>query len=150
MSPPLPNLHGTVIQLSGRGLVFLGPSGSGKSMLAFLTLSAALRVGLQASLVADDQFLLERIDGVPMAHCPPSISGLIEIRGTGIARLAFLPSTFLHQAIQPVDLTASERLPPSPEHVEIAPGVALPLLRIDRLCPDPLAVLLAFLPDFRR
>lgn len=146
MAGPGQNCHGTVIRIGASGLIFVGPSGAGKSMLAFLTLTAALRRGHDAALVADDQVILEPRDGRLIAHRPAATAGLIEIRGTGIATLPSEPFTVLTNAIRPVDLASSDRLPPEDEHHLLLPGCALPLLRIDRHCADPLAVIAAFLP----
>ena len=146
MAAPGTNVHGTVIRIGATGLIFVGPSGAGKSMLAFLTLTAALRRGHDAALVADDQVFVEQRDGRILARRPDATAGLIEIRGTGIATLPSVPSAVLTQAIRPVDLATSDRLPPENERHALLPGLDLPLLRIDRHCPDPLAVIAAFLP----
>jgi HPr kinase/phosphorylase len=72
--------HGTTVALAGRGVLIIGPSGSGKSALA-LTLMA-----LGAELVADDRTRLW-VDGRPAqvwADAPPQLPALIEARGMGL------------------------------------------------------------------
>ncbi len=52
------NIHATAIVVGKTGLLFSGPSGWGKSMLAFTCMTEARRLGLFTALVADDQVLL--------------------------------------------------------------------------------------------
>nr|AAA03552.1 ChvG [Agrobacterium fabrum str. C58] len=54
------NLHATAIVVDGTGILFTGPSGSGKSELAFSFLTEAERCGLPAALIADDQIFVYR------------------------------------------------------------------------------------------
>ncbi|WP_331459605.1 HPr kinase/phosphorylase [Paracoccus liaowanqingii] len=70
-------LHATTVALEGRGLVILGPSGSGKSGLAL----ELMAVG--AVLVADDRTDLRLQQGRLIAQAPPALSGRIEARGWG-------------------------------------------------------------------
>ncbi len=72
-------VHGSCVAWSGRGLLILGPSGSGKSGLALQLMAHG------AGLVADDRTRLTRPDdGPPVAAPMPAIAGLIEARGVGI------------------------------------------------------------------
>jgi len=73
-------LHGTSVALGGRGLLILGPAGSGKSALALQMIAQG------AQLVADDRTCLERRGDAVMLSCPPALSGLIEARGLGLLR----------------------------------------------------------------
>jgi HPr kinase/phosphorylase len=98
-------MHATCVAVDKRGLLIIGPSGSGKSALALQL------IALGAQLVADDQTRLERIEGGLVAHCPPALSGVIEARGVGLIRapsLAWVPVALV------VDLGQIEvdRLPP--------------------------------------
>ncbi|MGS4945315.1 HPr kinase/phosphorylase [Meridianimarinicoccus sp. RP-17] len=86
VSPPTgPNApseirHATTVAVAGRGLMIVGPSGSGKSALA-LTLMA-----FGAQLVADDRTRLW-VTGQPArvwADAPPGLPALIEARGVGL------------------------------------------------------------------
>lgn len=76
------NLHATTVAFGGRGLLILGPSGSGKSGLALQLMA------MGAALVADDRTLVSRDGPQLVAACPPALSGLIEARGLGILRAA--------------------------------------------------------------
>lgn len=74
-------LHASAVAVGGRGVLLLGPSGSGKSALALAL------VGRGATLVADDRVTLVRRGDALLARSPERIAGLIEARGFGILRL---------------------------------------------------------------
>ena len=85
------NLHASCVLLaqagprlgapSDTGVLLLGESGSGKSDLALRL------IAMGALLVADDRTLLWVEDGVLLGRAPPSLHGLIEVRGLGIVPL---------------------------------------------------------------
>jgi HPr kinase/phosphorylase len=99
------NLHASCIAVEGRGLLILGPSGSGKSALALQLMAFG------ADLVADDRTQITLQDGKLLASCPVPIHGLIEARGMGLLRA---PTVTLVPLVLAVDLShsSSERLPP--------------------------------------
>ncbi|WP_117194640.1 HPr kinase/phosphorylase [Rhizobium terrae] len=142
------NIHATAIVIGTRGLLFTGRSGSGKSMLAFACLAAARRQGAFAALVADDRVIVSRHGGHLVASRPQSIAGLIELRGSGIATMDSVPEAALDLAVQVISLPEDDRLPPEDERFSIPDLGELPLLRLWRGSPDPLAVLGAFAANF--
>lgn len=142
------NIHATAIVVGKAGLLFFGPSGTGKSSLAFACLASAKQQGLRAALVADDRVLLSERDGVVVAECPPSITGLIEIRGTGILRVASVSSAEIALAVVPVDLATAERLPPDDEEIQVAKDIRLPVIRLSTTSINPLAVIMAKHPRY--
>jgi serine kinase of HPr protein (carbohydrate metabolism regulator) len=146
MSAAPANIHGTAIVVGKTGIVFLGPSGSGKSSLAFSCLAEARSLSLSAALVADDRVLVSERDGEVLAACPPSIAGLIEVRGTGILHLPHVSPTVVQLAVMPVDLATAPRLPEEDERIEVAPGIMLPLVRIAATARHPLAIIMAKMP----
>ncbi|MBP1847206.1 serine kinase of HPr protein (carbohydrate metabolism regulator) [Rhizobium petrolearium] len=146
MKPRPANIHATAIVVGTRGILLTGASGSGKSMLAFACIAAAKRQGAFAALVADDRVLVSRYGDHLVATRPETIAGLIELRGSGIARVESLPAAALDVAIKVVPLSESDRLPPENEHLTISGLGELPLVRIWQGAPDPLAVLAAFSP----
>lgn len=95
-------------------MLLLGPPGAGKSDL----LLRLLDIGF--SLVADDIVMIA--DG--WASPPPTLAGLLEVRGLGILRREHLPRARLALA---VELAGGERLPSPHRH---AP-TGLPLISID-------------------
>ncbi|MEF0940579.1 HPr kinase/phosphorylase [Rhizobium sp. BR 362] len=143
MSHKATNIHGTAIVIGKTGLLFLGPSGSGKSSLAFACLAAAKPLGVSAALVADDQVFITQRDGAVIAECPASIAGMMEIRYTGIVRLPHVSNAEMHFAICPVDPATAERLPPEDEQVDVTESIRLPLIRLSAASPNPLAVIMA-------
>ncbi|EJL52215.1 serine kinase of the HPr protein, regulates carbohydrate metabolism [Rhizobium sp. CF122] len=141
------NIHATAIVVGSTGLLFMGPSGWGKSMLAFACINEAQRMGMSAILVADDQVLISKQDGTVIATCPATIAGLIELRGTGIVRLPHTESAVMHYAVLPGSVSGERRLPPVGERTTIADGIDLPVIRLLANTPLPLAVLMAKAPD---
>lgn len=71
-------MYGTVVALGDWGVMLRGKSGSGKSDLALRL------IGEGAQLVADDQVYLNLVGGLVYASAPPSIAGLLEVRGLGV------------------------------------------------------------------
>lgn len=145
-----PNVHATAIVTGTTGLLFIGPSGSGKSSLAFSCMTAARRAGLYAALVADDQVLLGITGGHVVARRPDAIAGLMEFRATGIGAVDSIPHALMHCAIRIVDPRQDDRLPPEGERFDVAEATGLPLLRLPATATDPLAVLAVFIPALAR
>ena len=92
-------VHGSCVAISGRGVLILGPSGSGKSDLAMCLIDRG------AALVGDDQLLLEARGGRLFVAPHERIAGMIELRGVGIIAMA-------HQAEAPVCLAVDLGRPP--------------------------------------
>lgn len=105
-------VHASCVALDGRGLLILGPSGSGKSALALALMAYGAR------LVADDRTILTALDDRLIATCPPALSGLIEARGVGILCAEPVESVPLVLAVD-MGQTEAERLPPE-RHVTLA------------------------------
>jgi HPr kinase/phosphorylase len=96
-------IHGGCVAVEGRGLLILGPAGSGKSSLALEL------IALGAELVADDRVALRAEAGGLRASAPAALRGLIEARGLGLLRL---PAAAEARVALAVDLAPSpERLP---------------------------------------
>jgi serine kinase of HPr protein (carbohydrate metabolism regulator) len=123
-------LHASCVDLSGAGVVLLGPSGSGKSDLALRLIDGGAR------LVADDRVVIERSGDQLTARPPEAIAGLIEVRGLGIMRVG-------HCAASALGLVVSLGDRPAPRLPERATcqivGVALPQLELDPWTPSACA-----------
>ena len=143
------NIHATAVVIGTRGILFTGPSGSGKSMLAFACIAAAKRQGAFAALISDDQVFVSHHGDHIVARCPPAIAGLIELRGSGIASVENLPEAVIDLVISVVSLPENDRLPPENEKFTMGDFGELPLIRVWRNAPEPLAVIAALAPDFR-
>lgn len=113
------NLHASCVALNGRGVLILGPSGSGKSSLSL----SLMAVG--AVLVADDRTWLRRQGDLVMADAPDALRGRIEARGVGILAAEACGPVPL---VLVTDLGREEdhRLPPE-RHTEVL-GLSLPLV----------------------
>jgi serine kinase of HPr protein (carbohydrate metabolism regulator) len=114
-------LHATTVAIAGRGVMIVGPSGSGKSDLALRLIDRG------AVLVSDDYTAFSVIDGALMAAPPPTIAGRIEIRGVGIVELPHLAGVPIAML---VDLAGEAERLPEPRHERVAgidiPAIALP------------------------
>ncbi len=147
MTAPL-LVHATAISIGATGLLIVGPAGCGKSTLALALLATARRLGHQSALVGDDQVLVSQANGGILAQAPPNLFGMIEIRGSGIGQVPAVRQAMMHLAIAPILVKASNRIPEGGARHQLAAGLELPLLTIDRLVTDPFAVLEAMIPDF--
>ena len=115
-------IHASSVLIDGRVVLLAGRSGSGKSDLALRLIDRG------ALLVADDYTLLEPRDGVLYASAPATIAGRIEVRGVGIADMAFAgegPVALL------VNLDAPPvRLPDEPLPTTGIRGIGIPTLAL--------------------
>lgn len=130
-------IHASALLVGHDGILIRGPSGSGKSRLAWSLLQSA-DAGF-ARLVGDDRISLEARHGLLLMRPSGALAGLIEVRGLGILRLPFEPVAVV-QAVVDLEAPDAARLPdPAAMVVEIegvtlarlpvAPGAAaLPLL----------------------
>lgn len=106
-------LHATAAARDGAGVLLLGPSGSGKSDLAFRLITAGF------TLIADDQVIIQAGEASP----PPRLEGLLELRGLGIVRLPWRKAPLVLAA----RLAPDARLP-EPSRL---PDLDLPVINID-------------------
>ena len=140
-------VHATSIVVGQTGLLFLGPSGSGKSSTAFACLSEAAALGWHAALVADDRTILTVHGGRCVASCPEPIRGCLELRGTGIIRFRQAGRAVMHCAVVLTEASAATRLPCESETFSCG-GAALPLMRLwHDGAARPLSRLRAALPE---
>ncbi len=122
-------VHATCVALRHgrrwRALLLRGPSGAGKSDVALRLIEAGGR------LVADDQTHLAKVGRALVATPPPSLAGLIEARGVGIATLARGQLLARAPLVLLVDLVAADRVERLPEPArETVLGVALPCVAL--------------------
>jgi HPr kinase/phosphorylase len=123
-------VHASAVLVGERAVLIRGPSGSGKSRLAF-DLILAGRAGQlpPAILVGDDRVHLDTVAGQLWVRPARELAGLIEVRGLGIRRCDFAGEAVVGLV---ADLAAgdAERLPP-PEALRIRlNGVLLPRIPI--------------------
>jgi HPr kinase/phosphorylase len=114
-------VHGSCAAWKDEGALLLGPSGSGKSDLLLRLL------GLGWRLVADDQLQLSVSADALWAEAPPSLAGMIEVRGLGL--LSGLPHAPTRLAFA-AELGPGPARLPEPRRFEFE-GLYLPALRLD-------------------
>ncbi|NHF71583.1 HPr kinase/phosphorylase [Paracoccus xiamenensis] len=135
-------IHASAVALEGRGVLILGPSGSGKSSLALQL------IGLGGQLIGDDRIVLHRADDAIVASAPAALDGLIEARGIGLIRVPCGPAPL--RLVVDLGRTEPERLPPirhtslmdmplplvlGPLTAHLSPAICL-LLRGGRIDPE--------------
>ena len=97
-------VHGTAIALEDKGVLLIGPSGSGKSDLALRLIDSG------ATLISDDQTICQRRNDEIFLFPHKKINGLIEVRGVGIIKVPFIEDVKLKMIVQLID-KQPERIP---------------------------------------
>lgn len=98
-------VHGSCVAIGGAAVLIRGPSGAGKSDLALRLIEGG------AVLVADDQVELTRQGDRLYASPPPTIAGLLEVRGVGIFQFVHRAPVALVLLVDLVKSAEIERLP---------------------------------------
>jgi serine kinase of HPr protein (carbohydrate metabolism regulator) len=134
-------VHATAVLVGERAVLIRGPSGSGKSRLAF-DLILAGRAGQlpRAVLVGDDRVQLDTSGGNLIVRPARELAGLIEIRGLGIRRIEHVGEALVGLV---VDLAAedAERLPATDSLTTWVDGVKIPRIPVNLpFSPLPLIV----------
>lgn len=115
--------HGTVVDIAGLGVFLRGRSGSGKSDMALRLIDRG------ASLVADDQVILEGRQSGLRASAPEALYGFLEVRGLGVLSLPAIRQTRLKLIVDLVPSEAVERLPK--RNADTLVGIELPVLALN-------------------
>src|SRR5262245_30777394 len=98
-------VHGSAVCIGEAGVLLLGDSGVGKSDLALRLIDKC------ASLVADDQVLVEQKGASVLISAPEASKGMLEVRGVGIVRLSYIKYAPLKLVVQLTKTGKIERLP---------------------------------------
>jgi hypothetical protein len=145
------NIHASCIRLERAGTAFgapakagvliLGDSGGGKSLLSLLLIAAG------AKLVADDRVELFVRNRKLVARAPANIAGFIEARGVGIVEIPYVADAAIALVVKLSD-TMPSRLPrhgvyEPPEPLLLARDKWPPMLRLaaaDQAAPAKVAL----------
>jgi HPr kinase/phosphorylase len=128
MAAAKPTIHASAVLVGAKAALIRGPSGSGKSRLAWNLVTAATEGLLPfARLVADDRTHLECHSGRLLARPAQALEGMVEIHGLGIRRIEFEPVAVVGLV---VDLAAADATrTPSTDSITID-GITLPRLGV--------------------
>jgi len=136
--------HASAVLIGPKAILIRGPSGRGKSSLAWRLIEAGRQRLLPfARLVGDDRVELAAAHGRLLVRPAQTLAGLVEIRCLGIRKLAFEP---VAQVGLVVDLgpPGPERLPEPGATIITIEGITLP--RLAAASPDAaFSMILAFL-----
>ena len=139
-------LHATTVLAGPGALMIRGPSGSGKSALAWSLMAKppVLPHGGQmlVRLVADDQTLVQQQGGRLIASPAPLLAGRIEVRGQGVVRVAHEPCAIVKAVIE---LGSTLRLPDEHQARVMIEGVSLPCVHVAPGASDPASLVLVVL-----
>lgn len=143
-SPEDASVHASAVLAGPRAVLIRGPSGSGKSRLAFdLILAGRASLLPKVTLIGDDRVHLSERDGVLRVAPVTELAGMIEIRGLGIRRCDHIQEAEVGVV---VDLAAPDaaRLPDPQALKTDLRGIELPRIPVARDW-NPLPLVLAFL-----
>jgi HPr kinase/phosphorylase len=138
------SVHASAVMVGAQAVLIRGPSGSGKSRLAFDLILCGRSGQLPPTvLVGDDRVHLATVGGQLMVRPAPVLAGLIEIRGLGIRRCDHVEQAVVGLI---VDLAATDakRMPASTALHTRMDSVIIPRVPIGREF-SPLPIVLAAL-----
>jgi HPr kinase/phosphorylase len=139
-----PTIHASAVLVGVRAVLIRGPSGSGKSSLAFALIRAGESGALPfVRLVGDDRVHVDAAHDCVLVRPADSLKGLLEVRGLGIRRLPFEPVAVVGLVVD-LDAADAARMPTPESAVAEVAGVRLPRLAVARDI-DPLPPLYAAL-----
>jgi serine kinase of HPr protein (carbohydrate metabolism regulator) len=132
MSDGGPSIHASAVKVGDLAVLIRGPSGSGKSRLAFdLIMAGSSGVLERAVLVGDDRVHLATVGREIEVRPAPVLAGLIEIRGLGIRRCDFVEHATVGLVVD-LDAADAERLPPAESLKTAILGVEIPRIPVGR------------------
>lgn len=126
------SIHASAVLVGNRAVLIRGPSGSGKSRLAFdLILAGRSGQIAPAMLIGDDRVHLGARGGQLIVRPAPALAGLIEIRGLGIRRCDFANEAAVGLVVD-LEAADAERLPAPEALVTQISGIELPRIPVGK------------------
>lgn len=137
------SVHASAVKVGQFAVLIRGPSGSGKSRLAFdLIMAGRSGVVERAVLVGDDRVHLATVGDEIEVRPSRMLAGLIEVRGLGIRRCDFVEHATVGLVVD-LDAVDAERLPPAESLKTSILGVKIPRIPVGRDCSPLLLVVAA-------
>ena len=115
--------YATAVTYCGFGVLIRGPSGSGKSDLALRLIDDG------AGLIADDQVVIKSVGRKLFLSPPDSLPGLIEVRGIGVIKIAYVRDIRLCLIIELDPSNEIQRIPTIEE--ELIKNIPVPVISMD-------------------
>ncbi|MDZ4367197.1 MAG: HPr kinase/phosphatase C-terminal domain-containing protein [Afipia sp.] len=126
------SIHASAVLVGDRGILIRGPSGSGKSRLAFDLILAGRAGQIPAvTLIGDDRVRLTAANGRLVVQGVPELAGMIEIRGLGIRTISHTAEASVAVVID-LDAADAERLPPLQALKTRVSGLEIPRIPVGR------------------
>lgn len=116
MGTAVHTVHATAVSIGGKGVLIIGPPGSGKSDLALRLIDRG------AILICDDRVIVDTATMPPTLRQAPNIAGKIELRGVGIVTVPCDDTATLYLCVL---LNEIEERMPSANAVHVINGVAV-------------------------
>lgn len=137
-------VHASAVKVGDLAVVIRGPSGSGKSRLAWALILAG-RAGQipPVELIGDDRVFMEPEQGRVTVRQVPELAGMIEIRGLGLRRTASAIQAFAGLVVD-LDAADASRMPEAAALRTEIGGVQLPRVPVGAGY-DPLPLVVAAL-----
>jgi HPr kinase/phosphorylase len=134
-------IHASAVLVGAKAVLIRGPTGAGKSQLAWNLLTAAAQGVLPfARLVADDRAFVENRSGRLLVRPPQALAGMIEIHGLGIRRVEFEALATVGLVVDLAAVGANRHPEKNGTSTTIA-GVTLPRLAVAAgMAPLPLVL----------
>lgn len=122
MEPAVQSIHATAVCIDGKGVLLIGPSGSGKSNLALRLIDRG------AILICDDRVIVDTENTPPTLRQAPNIAGMLEVRGLGIVKLPSVTPAPLHLCV----MVGSETMRmPDEDVMHVIDGVSIPSINVN-------------------
>jgi serine kinase of HPr protein (carbohydrate metabolism regulator) len=128
------SIHASAVLVGNRAVLIRGPSGSGKSRLAFdLILAGRSGQIAPAMLIGDDRVHLVAREGQLIVRPAPALAGLIEVRGLGIRHCDFAAEAVMGLVVD-LDAADAARLPSPQSLTARLSGIIIPRIPVGIGC----------------